>query len=428
MLKDLQELVNELNTTNKTNDKIEILKKYPQCKQLLMYTYNPFYQFNVTSANLKKRKDLNDSIFTGETIVDVLDSLRKGVITGHTAIAVVNDFISQNKEYEDLIYKIIDKNLQTRTDAKLINKVYPKLVPQFEVALANKYEDYEKKINFQEDRWLASRKLDGVRCIIRKENGVVTCWSRQGKQFDTLGKLEECVRNLNFDNMVLDGEICLIKEGKEDFQGVMKEIRRKDHTIEQPSFMMFDTLTIEEFDSKKGEAKLWDRIDRISEAIQNATTDCYISHLDMTVVNDKEHLIEMMKEATSKGWEGLIIRKDGPYEGKRSKNLLKVKKMHDAEYVVEELEFGPYRVINKETGLEETIETLTNVFITHKGNKVGVGSGFTLDERRKYYENPDLIKGKIITVQYFEETKNQEGNYSLRFPVVKYIHGDKRGV
>ena len=36
------------------------------------------------------------------------------------------------------------------------------------------------------------------------------------------------------------------------------------------------------------------------------------------------------------------------------------------------------------------------------------------------------IVGKTITVQYFEETKNQEGGISLRFPTVKHIYETKR--
>jgi hypothetical protein len=35
--------------------------------------------------------------------------------------------------------------------------------------------------------------------------------------------------------------------GNENFQGIIKEIKRKDHTIENPFFYMFDILTLEEF-------------------------------------------------------------------------------------------------------------------------------------------------------------------------------------
>ena len=50
-----------------------------------------------------------------------------------------------------------------------------------------------------------------------------------------------------------DGEICLVDEdGNEDFQGVMKQLRRKDHQIKNPAYMVFDMLRNDEFDSGKG--------------------------------------------------------------------------------------------------------------------------------------------------------------------------------
>jgi hypothetical protein len=38
------------------------------------------------------------------------------------------------------------------------------------------------------------------------------------------------------------------------------------------------------------------------------------------------------------------------------------------------------------------------------------------------------IVGKTITVQYFEETNNQDGGISLRFPTVKHIYDNERDV
>ena len=40
---------------------------------------------------------------------------------------------------------------------------------------------------------------------------------------------------------------------------------------------------------------------------------------------------------------------------------------------------------------------------------------------------PEVISIELSD-KYFEETKNQAGNYSLRFPTVKVIHGSKRTV
>jgi DNA ligase-1 len=69
-------------------------------------------------------------------------------------------------------------------------------------------------------------------------------------------------------------------------------------------------------------------------------------------------------------------------------------------------------------------EMLAQVWIEHKGHKVKVGSGFSQEERIKY--TTESIIGKVITVQYFEETHNDKGGISLRFPTVKVIHGDER--
>jgi len=54
--------------------------------------------------------------------------------------------------------------------------------------------------------------------------------------------LKDEVKKLNFRDIVLDGEVCLMNNGKEDFKGIMKEIRRKDHTIQ--NLQRVDTLTL----------------------------------------------------------------------------------------------------------------------------------------------------------------------------------------
>ena len=74
---------------------------------------------------------------------------------------------------------------------------------------------------------------------------------------------------------------------------------------------------------------------------------------------------------------------------------------------------------------------LSNVIIEHKGCEVRVGSGFDHEERRMYYVpdfHPDSLFGNTITVQYFEETLNQDGCHSLRFPVEKHIYSGERDI
>jgi len=423
----LRQMVDELNSTNSTNDKKDILSKYKDnefLKKVLYYTYNPTFQFYVTPENLEKNyEDDLGSLYPFTDLFEMLDILRKREVTGHKAINSVNDFCFKNEDYKDLIYKIIGKDLEIRMGDSLINKVIPDLIPTFDCALAT---DFDKvPVDFAKDQWIASRKLDGVRCLaVIDEFGKATLWSRQGNQFETLGKVVDEVESLGLKDMVLDGEICLTDaNGNEDFQGIMKQIRKKDHTIDNPKYLVFDMITGSEFRSKTGSDKYLNRYTELVDLIKNYN---HISVVAQDLINDESHYADLMNEADANGWEGLILRKNVGYEGKRSKNMLKCKSFKDAEYEVIDLEFGPFRMI--ENGLEVTKEVLSNVVIEHKGNRVSVGSGFSIAEREYFKANPNEILNKIITVKYFQETQNQTGSWSLRFPTVKVIHGNKRTV
>ncbi len=201
--------------------------------------------------------------------------------------------------------------------------------------------------DFENEVWLASRKLDGVRCIIRKEGDNITAYSRQGNEFTTLQKVLDDVTDMDGD-FVLDGEICLMDEnGNEDFQGIMKQIKRKNHTIENPRYIIFDCLSLEEFDSKQSNIKLWDRLEQrlLDIKMQSYEKLSTLSILPQIEVRDINHLSEMITDADTNGYEGIMLRKDSNYEGKRSKNLLKCKKFFDAEYKVLDVEFDIHRII-----------------------------------------------------------------------------------
>lgn len=425
----LRLMVDELNSTNSTNDKRDILSKYDDefIKKVIYYTYNPTFQYYVTPDSLEKNYDLDlGTLYPFNDLFEMLDILRKREVTGHKAINSINDFCYRNEDYKDLIYKVIGKDLEIRMGDSLINKVFPDLIPTFDCALAT---DFDKvQVDFAKDTFFASRKLDGVRCLaVIDELGAVTLWSRQGNQFLTLEKVEKELASLGMKDVVFDGEICLVDaKGNEDFQGIMKQIRKKDHQIDNPKYLIFDTITGDEFRTKTGTIKYSSRYARLGEIFFDASRYNHLSVVTQTVITHEERYIEMMTQSDADGWEGLILRKNVGYEGKRSKNMLKCKSFKDAEYMVIDLEVGPFRMI--ENGLEVTKEVLSNVVIEHKGNRVSVGSGFSLEERQYFYDNPAEILNKIITVKYFQETQNQAGNYSLRFPTIKVIHGNKRTV
>jgi DNA ligase 1 len=426
----LQKMINELNESNSTLDKIKTLSK-PEynndfIKEVLKATHNPFKQYYVTPKNLKKRSELVASGTTFD-LFGLLNVLSARKITGHEAISEVNAFINQNAEYAEIIYNIFDRNLKTRVSEKIINKVFPNLIPTFEVALANKFDEkMSKRIDFTKEDWYASRKLDGLRCIcIVDENGIVTIYSRSGLEFFTLDVIKREVETLNLTNIVLDGEICIINGDKEDFQAILKEYNKKNHTIKNPRFKIFDILDLNQFLNRKGNVKLSTRNNQLKYILSSYEGNS-LNLVDQWKVKSPEHLVELTAWAEKQGWEGIMIRKDANYEGKRSNNLLKCKKFFDAEYTVTKTDIGPFRVIVD--GLEVTENMLRNVTIEHKGYEVSVGSGFSIEQRRFFRDHPEEILGKEITVKYFEETKNQDGTLSLRFPTVKAIYTNGRNI
>lgn len=435
ILKRLDELISSLNSTNATNQKILLLKEYSDCQKILSYTYDTIkYQYGVTSdsiLNIGSTLDLSDAVEYVD-LEHLLIALSNRTLTGHNAIKACMKFIQENNSYRNLILKVIDRNLEIRIGSQIINKVFPGCISEFSVALANSLSDYDPnrtKIDFTKDEYIVERKLDGVRTIaIIDKDGNITFKSRNGKVYNTLGVIEDQLKSLKLHNVVLDGECCLLNsDGTDDFQGMMKEIRKKDHTIQNAAYRCFDIIPLNKFYAKVDDTRYSFRYNCLQSVLGKKLPN--VGYVDAWVVKSWNDVDQLQKMAIQNNWEGLMLRKNTAYKGDRSNDLLKIKQFSEHEYVVNDIEVGPFRVINYDaTGkaYEATENIVTTIFITHEGNKVGVGSGMSIDMRRLWTKNPSLILGKTITVKYFEETIDKNGNKSLRFPTLKTVHGIER--
>ena len=417
-------MVIEVNSTNKTNEKKIILAKYDDLQKVLLYVYDDNKVFSITSKNYlkfeKNKKKIKKNINIKHDLFSLLDHLIDRKITGDTALLHLYHYINDNIEYKEYILNIIDKTLKIRLNTSIINKIFPKLISVFQPVLANKYDP--KRLEKSKNDWYISRKLDGVRCLILIEpkKKSVKFFSRTGKEFHTLLILKnEILQNIGLFNeaVVLDGEVVSMTNGIEDFTNLMKEIKKKNHIMEYPKYFIFDMLKKEDFFNLKSEEIYSERLKKLKKI------NIYFVFLEVLEQNKytDDDFLKLIEKSEKNNWEGLMLREDVKYEGKRTNSLLKYKKMHDEEYKVIDIIKGPWREISKETKLENTIETMVAVIIDYKDTKVG--SGFSLEERKHFYKNPETIIGKIITVQYFEKTKD-----SLRFPIFKYLHGNERNI
>lgn len=447
----LLRFVTELRNTNSRILKEEILAKWwkeyldtytknndneplASLLNLFRYVYNYDTQFYITSANILKKDLTEKGLFAGKNyslLWDLLEDLSNRVITGHQAIMAVQQFLKKHTESQQkLILDIIDKDLKCGLSEVTINKVCGNIIKTYNVALADKFNPKKHILNSD---WVIERKLDGVRCNVINRDGIIKCYSRQGKEITTLGKLVDELQGHLPDNTVLDGEVCLVdKNGLESFQGIMKEIKRKDHTIENPLLLAFDMLTLQEFEAKEGNTKYTDRMKRLKEwyELQNWGIGPNKVAKHLSIVNYEFYSPKVLEEWNERvkkyHWEGLMFRKDTGYEGKRTSNLLKNKMFMDEEFKVLAVEEGDAQELID--GKMVKIKCVGSLVIEYKGNKVNVGTGLSLEQRKRWYTNPEEIVGKTITVKFFEPTQNQDGSWSLRFPVLKTIYEGERDI
>jgi len=427
ILKRTEEFIEYAAQDNSHGHKIHALEVFSELQPMFKAVYDPQIVYGVRPKSVLKYKQQHGMDFFNnyDSLKALLDDLADRTLSGHAALEAVLAFINAYG-YEDLILRILDRNLKVRIKAKLVSQVYPGLFQFMNVALAQEYKDYKHRVDFSTQGWWMSRKLDGLRCIaIVDKDGHTEFFSRRGKKF--LGGMEilaEEIKRLQFRDCVLDGEVCIVdlETGVEDFAAALSEFRSEGH-IENPRYYLFDYLTMGEFEKGEGTALLSERLHHIHRVVGKSD---YLKFVPQVRAENEQHMLTSYEQALSYGWEGIMLRLDAGWKGKRSWELLKVKPTEEAEFEITGYEFGPIRHVVNGQDVEE--EMLSCIKINYKGYEVSVGSGFSMEERQLYYSQPELLDGATATVKYTSESKDKDGNLSLRFPRVKAIWKGERDV
>ena len=440
-LAEFKQFVEEINLENGRNYKISILEKYKDndnVKYYLHYLFNPYIVTGISDKKINKKFNMSAKTnadwknpYELPSFKSLLEYLKVNN-TGRDYDILTAQIWEDAAFYEagELLYSVaapdvwhkffndmVTKNIQLGIDSKTINKVIPGLIPTFNVMLANKYFDKPEIIEGKE--FAITTKIDGMRCIMLKESGNVTFWSRQGQKIDGLVDLEEEAKYFP-DNLCLDGELIADVGNPDTYKDTMKRARNKDAEKHGLKMMVFDCMSAEEFRNQRANNAYHKRRDLL-DCVFNGTWFVhdfkYFEKLPILYQGtDTSKIIELLEEQTSKGEEGVMINVcDAAYEFKRTNQLLKVKKFQDTEVKV----IGFQEGTNKYTG------TLGALVCEYKYSTVDVGSGFSDALRDEIWANKDAWMGKIITVKYFEETCNSAtGLPSLRFPVFIRVRED----
>lgn len=419
-----------------------------QFKKLASY----FNQIKITQGSKAKmtifNTMMNDSSFSKEDLAKILTHLfGPNVITGiaktswlkewknrdHSFLRDVIDIVDyisthnsgKDKTIETLkslektletekdklfLYYLVTRDIQIGLNTQSIQKKF-NLFDKFEIQLGS---GRPEKLDLTKSFYL-TQKLDGVNLTVIKENDKITFYTRNGKTVDNLNILKQeyliLPDGVYCGEALYDGEL---KDRNELYRQTVSELHT-DKEDKKIIHNLFDYTTLEEWKEKKANLTY----DEVYDFLKDLTNSDSIPHIKVVdsifhgICNEQE-LDQKILEVKNKNWEGLMLRyDDSRYEWKRSKNLIKLKPF--------------YTIDLRVTGYGEhkNGDMLGQLSVDYYGETVWVGSGYTKEERKDFWLKREDLIGKIIEVQFMEETQNKDGKKSLRFPVFKRLRLDK---
>ena len=425
MLDKFQTLVNNVKATTKRTEKEALLKQYindSEVKYLLNFVYNPYITTGISTKKLDTLpKTFSDTSFSDITML--LQYLSVNNTGRNQDLLEISKFIARHYKYEDLIKQIISKDLTLGIQSTTLNKVFGKdFIPTFDVMLGYKYFDDPDKLLPDGVDFILTTKLDGVRGICVRENGNTTFYTRSGQIIYGMVDLANEASNLP-DNFVYDGELLLdskVKLKSKDLYRETVKVVNSDRIKDNLIFNVFDFIDIDCFKKGYDSKPCSMRKSTLSKILARRSLK-HITDVDVLYEGtDKKKIIEYLDFITSNDGEGVMINiSDAPWEAKRTKNLLKVKKMQTMDLRCIDMEIGTGVNSDRLGAIVVELPIQDNIF------RVKVGSGFTFEDRKYYWEKRDEIIGKIVEIQYFEQTNNSKDGISLRFPVFKCVRFDK---
>ena len=426
-------ILDSIRRTNSRTGKEAILKEH-EGNELLRYAlnflYNPYIVANLSTKKINKQIepfDVGNDNFS--RVDDVMRYIKMYCRGRDYDIYVVQNYINklEDETLKQFAREIFTKSYKCGLTEKTINKVYGKdTIESFAVMLAESYAKKESKVT---GKFYVTLKLDGNRCIAIKEDDKVKFFTRKGQAIEDMVELENEL-SIFPNGTVLDGELLLVNDkgltSDALFRATQKVVR-KDGEKKNLEFYAFDILSIEEFKNGKSKMVYEDRREKLESLYSllgetNITGKNSFKFLKVLPVlykgTNKNMISVLMKWAEENNYEGLMVNTaKGLYVTKRTADLLKVKKFKTADLLC----------VSYDKAIDGQFkDMLARINVEYKGSLVGVGSGFTIEEREYFTANPNEIVGKIIEVQFFEESKDEKtGQPSLRFPTFKGIRHDK---
>ena len=427
-LSDVIKIIKEIESTNSSRAKEHILRKNSDnetLKKVLYYTYSDM-QYGIKKTTVKKMDFLPDEEYKWVNIWKMFEDLSNSNINNDLVKKVSNTIgFFDDKEQQDLLIRMLLKDLRIGMNVKSINKAIPNLIPKHEIMLASKFEGKLKgKVSM-------SLKMDGIRCSALVDNdGNIQFLSRQGHKILGLNEITDAIEKLGLKGYFIDGELIKINTDNiasdDNFRLTTKIVNSKTDDKRGLEFVVFDITPIEDYYNGKSNLSYEQRLELMNELIGDGNK--FVRLVEKFGITDNvEEVYQKLNEVVANGKEGLILNTlNGVYSfGKRPKDILKVKAFSDADVLVVDILEGEGRLEGKLGKVKVQFKYEGKVYTSF------VGSGFNDVEREYYWKHKDELINKVITIKYFEISKNEKDGVSFRFPTwqgKEYIRTDKQGI
>ena len=412
-MQEVIKLFRQIQETSSLNDKKKIItdnKDNELFKKCLKFLLDGNVITGISDKKLSKNLEITKYIEITCGFEDIIEYLKFCNSGKDDDIATVQGFIAaQPDEDKEFYSQMVTKKFRLGADAKLVNKCIPGLIPTFDVMLGTSIEKVKLK---GDEKIFISQKLNGTRCAFIGDK----CMTRQGKEYTGLKHIVEELQDLVGTNMFVDGELIYKnKEGLSDSEAFQKGTgiaMSKDEDKSELKLVVFDMFPLDEFWEGASKEVYSERLVKYLLPLRNKISTNHFENVSIVPMfyngNDHSEIWNWLDYAEKNDMEGVIVNLDTPYECKRSKNLLKVKKFYTYDLEVIDVEEGDGR--NK--------GTLGALVVKYKNNTVNVGSGFTDADRKIVWENKADIIGRVIEVKFKEITVDKKtGLESLQFPV-----------
>ena len=416
------EILNEIASDNSRLFKIAVLEKHKEnalLKKVFFLAYDPFTQFYQRKIPAYSPAQANqaDSL---DSVLDSLAMLSTRQVTGHAAIAHLTKLLSSLVEGDaQVVERIIGKDLRVGCSDSSANKVWKNFIVEYPCMLATAYD--EKLV--AKIKWpaMTQLKMDGMRFNAIVHNGKCEFRTRNGKEVDLLGNLEqEFITLAEGKNLVFDGELVVLSEDgmsyldRQTGNGILNKAVKgtiTDKDASQVSATLWDIIDYEDFHNGVSNHSYRDRFHKLE-----CMSLCYgkIRLVANQSVNDIEAAREIFEHYLSEGQEGIILKDlNSIWENKRSRSQIKMKGELECDLKIVGIQEGTGKYVGKVGAYQ--CESEDGII------KVDVGSGFKDADRII-----DLsVIGKVVAIKYNARIKNKQGQESMFLPIFLEIREDK---